>query len=147
MDIRGYDIDDKAVRATRRNLQEAGFGGVVTVDQGDVLETQPLTDHGILVANPPYGERIGEQDELAAFYPQLGTALKRTGPAGTASSSPPTCVCPNWSASSRAARHRCSTGRWSAACSKSAWLPAAIARPRMLRRNKYLNLILVSILV
>jgi putative N6-adenine-specific DNA methylase len=33
MDIRGYDIDDKAVRATRRNLQEAGFGGVVTVDR------------------------------------------------------------------------------------------------------------------
>ncbi len=77
MDIRGYDSDDRAVRASRRNLQEAGFGGVVTVDQGDVLETQPLTDHGILVANPPYGERIGEQDELATFYPQLGTALKR----------------------------------------------------------------------
>jgi putative N6-adenine-specific DNA methylase len=33
MDIRGYDIDDKAVRATRRNLQEAGFGGIVTVDR------------------------------------------------------------------------------------------------------------------
>ncbi len=77
MDIRGYDSDDRAVRASRRNLQEAGFGGVVTVDQGDVLETQPLTDHGILIANPPYGERIGEQDELATFYPQLGTALKR----------------------------------------------------------------------
>ena len=45
--------------------------------RGDVLETQPLTDHGILIANPPYGERIGEQDELATFYPQLGTALKR----------------------------------------------------------------------
>ena len=69
--------DDKAVRATRRNLQEAGFGGIVTVDRGDLLETQPLTDHGILVANPPYGERIGEQDELAAFYPRLGAALKR----------------------------------------------------------------------
>ena len=77
MDIRGYDIDDRAVRATRRNLQEAGFGNIVTVDQSDVLETQPLTDHGILIANPPYGERIGEQDELAEFYPQLGSALKR----------------------------------------------------------------------
>src|SRR5574343_293255 len=77
LDIRGYDIDDKAVRATRRNLQEAGFGNVVTVDRSDLLETQPLTDHGILVTNPPYGERIGEQDELAAFYPQLGTALKK----------------------------------------------------------------------
>jgi putative N6-adenine-specific DNA methylase len=77
MDIRGYDIDDRAVRATRRNLQEAGFGNIVTVDRSDVLETQPLTDHGIMIANPPYGERIGEQDELAELYPQLGSALKR----------------------------------------------------------------------
>ena len=77
MEIRGYDIDERAVRATRRNLQEAGFGAIISVDRSDVPETQPLTDHGILIANPPYGERIGEQDELAAFYPQLGTALKR----------------------------------------------------------------------
>ncbi|WP_298395750.1 THUMP domain-containing protein [uncultured Azonexus sp.] len=77
MDIRGWDNDDRAVRATRRNLQEAGFGNIVTVDQGDILEIAPLNETGILVTNPPYGERIGEQDELAAFYPQLGTALKR----------------------------------------------------------------------
>jgi putative N6-adenine-specific DNA methylase len=77
MDIRGWDIDERAVRATRRNLQEAGFGNIVTVDQGDILEIAPLNETGILVTNPPYGERIGEEDELAAFYPQLGTALKR----------------------------------------------------------------------
>ena len=77
MDIRGWDNDDRAVRATRRNLQEAGFANIVTVDQGDILEIAPLNETGILITNPPYGERIGEQDELAAFYPQLGTALKR----------------------------------------------------------------------
>ena len=77
MDIRGWDIDERAVRATRRNLQEAGFGNIVTVDQGDILEIAPLNESGVLVTNPPYGERIGEEDELAAFYPQLGTALKR----------------------------------------------------------------------
>lgn len=77
MEIRGYDNDERAVRATRRNLQEAGFGAIISVDRSDVLETQPLTEHGILIANPPYGERIGEQDELADFYPQLGAALKR----------------------------------------------------------------------
>lgn len=77
LEMRGYDIDEKAVRATRRNLQEAGFGGCVTVDVADMLETEPMTEHGIMVANPPYGERIGEQDELAAFYPLLGSALKK----------------------------------------------------------------------
>jgi len=77
MDIRGYDIDETAVRATRRNLQEAGFANAVTVDRADILETQPLTENGIMVTNPPYGERIGEQDELACLYPQLGSALKK----------------------------------------------------------------------
>ena len=77
MPICGYDIDERAVRATRRNLQESGFGGVVRVEPGDVLDIEPPAESGVMLANPPYGERIGEQDELAAFYPQLGTALKR----------------------------------------------------------------------
>lgn len=34
-------------------------------------------DGGIIVANPPYGVRLSEQQELAAFYPQLGDALKK----------------------------------------------------------------------
>ena len=75
--IRGYDIDERAVRATRRNLQESGFGGIVAVDRADLLEIEAPGESGILVSNPPYGERIGEQEELAAFYPQLGAALKR----------------------------------------------------------------------
>jgi putative N6-adenine-specific DNA methylase len=73
----GWDNDERAVRATRRNLQEAGFGGVVAVDRGDVLDIAAPAGAGILVANPPYGERIGEQEALAALYPQLGAALKR----------------------------------------------------------------------
>ncbi len=75
--ICGYDNDERALRATRRNLQEAGFGGVVAVDRADLLEIEPPPGPGILVANPPYGERIGELEELAAFYPQLGSALKK----------------------------------------------------------------------
>ncbi|MBS1189150.1 MAG: putative methylase:THUMP [Rhodocyclaceae bacterium] len=75
--IRGGDSDERAVRATRRNLQEAGFGGAVVVERADMLETTPPAESGILLANPPYGERIGEQEELAAFYPRLGEALKK----------------------------------------------------------------------
>jgi putative N6-adenine-specific DNA methylase len=77
LSIQGYDIDDRAVRATRRNLQESGFGNFVRVEQADVLDVEPPAESGIMLANPPYGERIGEQEELAAFYPELGTALKR----------------------------------------------------------------------
>lgn len=77
LSIHGYDSDERAVRATRRNLQDAGFGHLVTVDRADVLDLEAPAEAGVLLANPPYGERIGEEDELAAFYPQLGGALKR----------------------------------------------------------------------
>ena len=77
LDIRGSDHDERAVRATRRNLEEAGFSQWVRVDTADLLELSAPAPAGTLVANPPYGERLGEQEELAAFYPQLGAALKR----------------------------------------------------------------------
>ena len=77
LDIRGSDHDERAVRATRRNLEEAGFSQWVRVDTADLLELSAPAPAGTLVANPPYGERLGEQEELAAFYPQLGAVLKR----------------------------------------------------------------------
>lgn len=78
--IRGSDCDERAVKAARRNLQEAGFGGAVQVEKGDVLFMEAPAPTGVMLANPPYGERIGEQEELAAFYPQLGDALKKRWP-------------------------------------------------------------------
>ncbi len=46
--------------------------------QGDILKLAPPGDTpGIMIANPPYGERLGETDELAALYPHLGDALKK----------------------------------------------------------------------
>lgn len=76
--IRGSDSDGEAVRAARRNLQEAGFANLATVDRRDVLDLDPpVGEGGILLANPPYGERIGEQNELAALYPALGAVLKQ----------------------------------------------------------------------
>jgi len=45
-----------------------------------VLDLKPPAKEGILVTNPPYGVRLGEQEELAAFYPRLGDALKQNFP-------------------------------------------------------------------
>ena len=73
----GSDTDPKALNAARRNLAEAGIERWVTLERSDILERVPPTQTGVLVANPPYGERIGTADELAAFYPRLGDALKK----------------------------------------------------------------------
>ncbi len=71
------DVDERAVRATKRNLQQAGLGGVVEVSQQDFLACTAPAPGGILVANPPYGERIGEQNELAELYPRISATLKQ----------------------------------------------------------------------
>ncbi|HEX6689710.1 MAG TPA: THUMP domain-containing protein [Burkholderiales bacterium] len=73
----GSDTDPEALQAARRNLGAAGVERWVRLEQADVLERAAPEPAGVLVANPPYGERIGSADELAAFYPKLGDALKK----------------------------------------------------------------------
>ena len=50
---------------------------VVSLKRADVLEITAPAPHGIIVTNPPYGVRLGEQQQLAEFYPKLGDVLKR----------------------------------------------------------------------
>jgi putative N6-adenine-specific DNA methylase len=73
----GSDTDPEALQAARRNLGAAGVERWVRLEQSDVLERAAPEPSGIMVANPPYGERIGSPEELAAFYPKLGDALKK----------------------------------------------------------------------
>lgn len=76
--IYGSDVDLRAVRVARQNLSQAGLLAAVQVDQIDVtaIEAAPA-EAGVLIANPPYGVRIGEDEELAALYPKMGETLKR----------------------------------------------------------------------
>jgi putative N6-adenine-specific DNA methylase len=76
LEIFGSDRSGREVARARENLEAAGLTGSVIFAQGDVLETPPPASSGVMVANPPYGVRLGESGELAAFYPQLGNALK-----------------------------------------------------------------------
>ena len=73
----GTDISADAVARTHQNLAYAGLDKLVTVGQSDILMLAAPAPQGVLVANPPYGERLGDGQELAAFYPRLGDALKR----------------------------------------------------------------------
>lgn len=73
----GADVSAQAVRAATANLDRAGLLDAVELIQSDILEVAAPADHGILVCNPPYGVRLEEQESLAAFYPQLATALKK----------------------------------------------------------------------
>ena len=73
----GSDSDLRAVRVAKQNLTEAGLNDAVQLAQTNITEVVPPADSGVLVANPPYGVRIGEDEELALLYPKMGEALKR----------------------------------------------------------------------
>ncbi len=75
--IYGRDMFGDSLRDARVNLEAAGLENVIELKQGNVLEVPAPAESGIIVTNPPYGIRIGEQAELAEFYPKLGDWLKR----------------------------------------------------------------------
>jgi putative N6-adenine-specific DNA methylase len=75
--IYGSDLYGDELRAAHSNLEEAGIRPAVDLNQCNVLEASPPEKQGILVANLPYGERMGEMEELAALYPKLGDVLKQ----------------------------------------------------------------------
>ena len=84
--IFGSDISGDMVAMTRHNLRAAGVLFDVPLKQIEAQEVKPPSDvPGILLTNPPYGERIGvrgdstmPEDEMSiAFYSALGTTLKQ----------------------------------------------------------------------
>jgi putative N6-adenine-specific DNA methylase len=73
----GSDTDPRALAVARRNLAAAGLERWVRLERADVLARAAPAPSGVMIANPPYGKRIGSGDELERFYPKLGDALKR----------------------------------------------------------------------
>jgi len=78
--IVGYDADPRAVTGAVANLERAGLHGLVHVEKRDLAVFVPHPAMkgrpGLVVLNPPYGERLGEITELKSLYAALGTRLK-----------------------------------------------------------------------
>jgi len=75
--IYGSDVSGEALKSARANLAAAALEQVVTLKQANILEISAPVKEGIIVTNPPYGVRLGEQRELAELYPKLGDLLKK----------------------------------------------------------------------
>ena len=75
--IFGRDRYGDELKKARVNLEAAGLADCVELKQADVLDTGAPAPAGVLVANPPYGARLGEEKALAEFYPKLGDTLKK----------------------------------------------------------------------
>jgi 23S rRNA (guanine2445-N2)-methyltransferase / 23S rRNA (guanine2069-N7)-methyltransferase len=75
--ILGYDIDADAVRMAIANSMQAGVAEWLHVEKRSLAElARPNGPAGLIVVNPPYGERIGAESGLPALYSELGTVLR-----------------------------------------------------------------------
>ena len=75
--IYGSDLYGDALVDAHTNIDMAGFSDLVVLKQGNILEIPAPASTGILITNPPYGKRVGNQNELADLYPKLGDILKK----------------------------------------------------------------------
>ncbi|CAM8382004.1 COG0116 Predicted N6-adenine-specific DNA methylase [Candidatus Methylopumilus universalis] len=78
LDIYGSDMDLRAVRVARHNLKVAGLEEVAKVMQSDFIKLEPPAAEGTLVTNPPYGQRIGEDEDLKEVYPFWAKHMKES---------------------------------------------------------------------
>lgn len=79
--IHGYDHDPLAIRAARDNIKRAGLGNLIVAQQRELSDCIPeAAATGLVLANPPYGERLGPGSELPALYTEIGTQFKKCFP-------------------------------------------------------------------
>ena len=74
--IYGYDILGKAVAISNANIKNAGLSQYIEVERKPIEEVDSAPEKGVLVTNPPYGERL-TSDELPMLYKTLGDKLKK----------------------------------------------------------------------
>lgn len=77
--IRGYEADPRLMQPARNNIARAGLSDWVKVYQGELATFAPSPDKGqpgLVICNPPYGERLGDEASLLYLYQHLGERLR-----------------------------------------------------------------------
>ncbi|MEE1313803.1 MAG: class I SAM-dependent RNA methyltransferase [Lachnospiraceae bacterium] len=77
MDIQGYDIDGRMIRAARQNAADAGVDHLIHLQQREVKDLSHPKKYGFIITNPPYGERLEEKENLPELYRQIGQAFEK----------------------------------------------------------------------
>ncbi|WP_125703403.1 THUMP domain-containing class I SAM-dependent RNA methyltransferase [Lacticaseibacillus daqingensis] len=72
LDITGCDINQEMIEVARLNAKQAGLLHSITFKQVAVKDNRPTAPRGVIVANPPYGKRMGELDAARKLYREMG---------------------------------------------------------------------------
>ncbi|MHC0035751.1 THUMP domain-containing class I SAM-dependent RNA methyltransferase [Pseudoneobacillus sp. C159] len=77
LEIQGSDIDHRMVNIAKENAFEAGLGDVIQFKQMQVKDISTPLEYGVMVGNPPYGERLGEKTAVESMYRDMGKAFAK----------------------------------------------------------------------
>lgn len=70
--IYASDIDPDAVTLARSNAKKAGVEGAIRFFVSDVVKVKPFTEKGVIICNPPYGERLMDKESVECLYGKMG---------------------------------------------------------------------------
>ncbi len=73
----GSDIDENALRLTEENAKKAGVGSRIRVEKRDIRDFCPAGDRGVVLCNPPYGERLLDLRQAQELYKAMGERFAR----------------------------------------------------------------------
>lgn len=77
LDITGSDIDHRMVEIAKKNSYEAGLGDLIDFKQMQVRDLTTKKEYGVIVGNPPYGERLGEKEVVEQLYTDMGKTFAK----------------------------------------------------------------------
>ncbi len=76
LEITGLDIDGQMITISRLNARQAGLSKEITFKQQAVKDFKTTLTEGVIVANPPYGQRLSDQREVRQLYQQMGEVFR-----------------------------------------------------------------------
>ena len=74
--ISGFDIDEKQLKLARKHAEIAGVKNMIHFQRADMREFSSRFSHGVIISNPPYGERLSERREIEKLYRDYGKTVK-----------------------------------------------------------------------
>ncbi|HHL0517756.1 TPA: class I SAM-dependent RNA methyltransferase [Streptococcus agalactiae] len=72
LDISGFDLDGRIVEIARKNAEEAGLGDVIKLKQMRLQDLKTDKINGVIISNPPYGERLLDDKAVDILYNEMG---------------------------------------------------------------------------
>ncbi|WP_088033950.1 THUMP domain-containing class I SAM-dependent RNA methyltransferase [Evansella clarkii] len=76
LDIEGFDIDHNMIELASNNAMEAGFPDQIKFKQMQAKDFRTTKDYGVIVGNPPYGERMQERKYVEKLYREMGETFR-----------------------------------------------------------------------